>query len=243
MPSSPQVQDMTAAGRNQGSHLVASCRSNAKEAMRHHGAMTVLDELAARICAELADVAAVLHPHAVVIPGDRGDRLVVDLQQSPGSHGHTTLFFVNLALCPVPWVAWLKGSTLEQARTLPPDAIGNLLWDRLDPTAFGPCWQVTAGELDAVVDTLTPALRSELTQHWLPLLPRDALRERIRSGGPLPGAGLSGRNAQIAQLLCAIEDMPAAERAELVAYFRRRQADGVADLGELADWLGTVTPA
>jgi hypothetical protein len=205
--------------------------------------MTGLNNLAARIATELADLAARPYAHAIVIPGDRGDRLVVDLQKSPGSYNDITLFFVNIALCPVAWVAWQHECTLDQARALSPGNTANLLWDRLDPATFGPCWQITAGDLDPTFDTLMPTLRAVLTQHWLPLLPRDVLRQRIRSGGQVPGAGLSGKNAQIAQLLCTVEDMTVADRAQLTAFFRKRQAEGDVDLGALADWLDSAFSA
>lgn len=45
------------------------------------------------------------------------------------SHGDVILFYVNFAFAPVAWVAWLRRSTVDQARALPPDAIGNLLWE------------------------------------------------------------------------------------------------------------------
>ncbi|GAB3147494.1 hypothetical protein GCM10027290_30850 [Micromonospora sonneratiae] len=205
--------------------------------------MIVLDTLAARLATEMADLAARPYPHAVVIPGDRGDRLVVHLQEFPDGHGDTTLFFVNIALCPVAWAAWIDGITLAQARGLPPDAAAQLLWDRLDPPTFGPCWQLTRGDLDQVLHTLLSALRVELSHHWLPLLSRDNLRQRLRSGGQLPGAGISGKNAQIAQLLCVVEDMPATDRTQLLAFFRKRQADGDVELGVLADWLDSAFPA
>lgn len=203
--------------------------------------MALLDDLAVRLAGELADLAARPYPAAVAIPGERGDRLVVDLQYSPGSFGDMVAFFVNVAICPVAWVAWIRKSTPDVVRQMPTDEAAGLIRDRLNAASVGGRWEVRPADFDAVAATLGSRLRSELKAKWLPLLPREELRQRIRSGGPYPG--MVWGDPRKARLLVSIEDLPDSEQAQLVAFFHKRQADGDLDLGELADWLEATFPA
>ncbi|MFJ8579329.1 hypothetical protein [Micromonospora sp. NPDC093277] len=198
--------------------------------------MTVLEALAARVADGLADLAARPERAAVVIPGERGDRIVVDLRDFPLHHDDVTTFFVDVGLCPVPWVAWLHEISFAQARERVPDEADGMVRDRLTGPGMGGYWDIRGRDLGPAVRDLLPALRIALDGRFLPLLPREALRARIRSGDLYPAAGVYG-DPRVTQMLCVLEDMPDGDRAQLVEYFRRCAAVGDLDLGRLADWL------
>ncbi|MBB5868548.1 hypothetical protein F4553_001927 [Allocatelliglobosispora scoriae] len=157
------------------------------------------------------------------------------MQRSTGSTKERSAFFVNITLNPVPWVAWTRRTSLSEVRATPP-AENEGVWDgRLASTSnWHGVWEVTAATLDDVCEQLAGALRTELAEKWIPLLPRDAFRALLRERRNAPGIVGSPR---IADLLCRIEDVSEADRKELISLFERRGREGDQTLGELAEWM------
>lgn len=200
----------------------------------------LLDEVVRTVAPLLADLDIERHKRSLAVPGERGDRVLAALQRSAGSRAGTAVFYVNLSLNPVPWVAWKRRETPADVRATSPGEGEGVLWARLAGPAPAGAWEVTAETLDPVCVALAAALRAELTANWLPLLSRPRLKEMLRSRDARPpGVVADGR---IGALLCDIEDMPATDRAGLAAFFDKRAAEGEPELGELAQWLRMAFP-
>lgn len=124
--------------------------------------MTVLGTLAARLADGLTDLAARPERGAVVIPGERADRIVVDLRDFPLHYDDVTTFFVDVGLCPVPWVAWLYEISFAQARERVPDEADGMIRSRVNGPTLDGRWEIRGRDVDAVVRELLPILRIEL---------------------------------------------------------------------------------
>jgi hypothetical protein len=173
---------------------------------------------------------------SLIVPGEGGDHILIYPQAVPTGLPDTAEFMVNVSNHPVPWTAYLRGVSLEEARAeRPAYAEGvfrtRLPWARGNPSEV---WTVTPGTLAAVAGALSAELRRELTAVWLPILPRAGLRALIRDRERRRPSHLS--DPLTVDLLCRIEDLSEADLRDLVRFFRSR-ADDDPGLGRLAQWI------
>jgi hypothetical protein len=140
-------------------------------------------------------------------------------------------FMVNVSNHLLPWTAYLRDESLEEARTRPPEHMQGVYHVRLKSVSGGylpEIWAVTPDTLAEVTAELVAELRRELTETWLPILSRAELRALIRDhdrkGPSFP------RDRPAIDLMCRIEDLSEDELREYVRFFRTRD-----DLKRLAD--------
>ena len=200
--------------------------------------MDLIGDVFAEVGRRLADLG--VRPgrgRALTVPGERGDAIFIDPQTRPSGVPGQAEFIVNITLHLVPWTAFQRGESPDEARTQEPDNFQAVFFDRLDSpfsTYLPELWEVTLDTRIQVADGLTKGLREALTETWLPLLPRAELRALVRD--PQRKGPSFLRNPRFTDLMCRIEDMDPADLRDLVRYFHTREADDP-DLGDLARWI------
>ncbi|MEU4642377.1 DUF4304 domain-containing protein [Micromonospora sp. NPDC023814] len=170
--------------------------------------------------------------------GDDGDALIVEFQRSTSSTRNAYAFFVNVAVVPHAWLQKTRSDSTS-ADAEPPDFPEGLIRTRLiKPNSL---WALpreemlrilTSGRVPAGIDSgdhelwwidspqavaeKGPTLRRLLAEkivEFAPLLDRAVLRERLRSGAPLPGD--CPRDAALAVLLA--DEGPSAELDDVLS--------------------------
>ncbi|MGC5020426.1 DUF4304 domain-containing protein [Micromonospora sp. DT47] len=190
-----------------------------------------------------------------------GDAVVVEFQDSSSSTADEWIFYVNLALVPAPWLAWLQAPPGE-ARTGEPQAYDGVLSTRLSRPEAGPTiapelamesllqgriptgmsiddpqrWTVDSLASAHVAGAKVAELLTGAIDGFTDLLDRAVFKDRLRGGLPLPGSG--PRNSALVALL--VDEGPSPELDDLFAGF-----SGRAD--EFVDWarryaFAAVTP-
>ncbi|MER7278660.1 hypothetical protein ABT369_29885 [Dactylosporangium sp. NPDC000244] len=191
---------------------------------------TLVNAMLEAAAGELADLGVRREGRALVVDGERGDRLTVLADRRAAPAG-TASFHTEVQRYLLPFTASNRREPLSAVRGTPYRDGEAFLWDRvLAPNAWPPgIWGVTAETLDTRTAEFVAALRPALVGTWLPLLPRAALHAALRdTSKPLP-AHDGGR--RIGELMCVIEDATPADR-ERLADFLEGRGDA-----ELAAWV------
>ncbi|GIE92097.1 hypothetical protein SAMN06264365_13660 [Actinoplanes regularis] len=200
--------------------------------------MNLIADVFAEVGRRLADLG--VRPgqgDSLTVPGERGDAIFIDPLPLPSGVPGQADFMVNITHHLVPWTAFVRDESPNEALTQKPDRWQAVFYDRLDSpfSSYLPeHWEVTLDTRIQVADGLTKGLREALAETWLPLLPRAELRALIRDPQRKGPSFLS--NPQFIDLMCRIEDMDRADLRDLVRYFHTREADDP-DLGRLARWI------
>ena len=174
---------------------------------------------------------------ALAVPGERGDAIVVSPQTVPSGLPDRAEFMVNVWNHLVPWTAYLRDESPDEARSQKPEYAQAVYHARLTSSANGylpELWAVAPETLAKVTDDLAARLREALTETWLPILPRAELRALIRDRERAGPSFL--RDRATIDLMCRIEDMDGGDLRDLVRYFHTREADNP-ELGRLAGWI------
>jgi hypothetical protein len=171
-----------------------------------------------------------------------GDALVVEFQRSTSSTRNAYVFFVNLAVVPHPWLLRTRSDSTSVTDE-PPDFPEGMIRTRL--TKPNSLWALpreemlrilTSGRVPAGIDSgnhelwwidspqavaehgaTLRGLLAEKIAEFAQLLDRDVLKDRLRSGAPLPGdcprdAGLAvlladeGADAELDDVLNRLHD-------------------------------------
>lgn len=200
--------------------------------------MNLIADVFAEVGRRLADLGVRRgRGRALTVPGERGDAIVISPQTVPSGVPDRAEFMVNISQHLVPWTAYLRDESPDEARTQKPEYAQAVFHARLGSSSnsyLSELWSVTPDTLAKVTDDLTDRLRAALTETWLPILPRPALRALVRDRDRRGPSFLKDRPAT--DLMCRIEDMPKDDLRELVAFFHTREADNP-DLGRLAAWV------
>lgn len=201
--------------------------------------MNLVGSLVAAVAPSLADLGVQRGPgRSLAVPGERGDSILISLQSVPSGVPDRAELMVNVSNHLLPWTAYLRDVSLDEARAKPPEYAESVYHARLPWPSSGylpEIWTVTPDTLAAVADDLSTELRRALTTVWLPLLPRAELRAQIRDKERKGPSYL--RDRPTTDLLCRIEDLSEGDLRDLVRYFRSRTEDDP-DLGRLAHWIG-----
>lgn len=200
--------------------------------------MNLIGDVFAEVGKRLADLGVRRgRGRALTVPGERGDAISISPQTVPSGLPDRAEFMVNISNHLVPWTAYLRDESPDEARTQKPEYAQAVYHARLTSPSNGylpEVWAVTPDTLAKVTDDLSTRLREALTETWLPILPRAELRalirDRDRRGPSFP------RDRPAIDLMCRIEDMGADDLSDLVRFFRTREADNP-DLGRLAGWI------
>lgn len=200
--------------------------------------MSLLRDLVAAVAPTLADLGVRRRPgRSLTVPGERGDSIMISLQSVPSGLPDRAEFMVNISNHLLPWTAYLRDVSLDEARAKPPQYAEGVYRTRLScpSSSYLPeLWTVTGESLLAVIEDLSTELRGELTTVWLPLLPRAELRAQIRDRDRKGPSHL--RDRPTTDLLCRIEDLSEGDLQDLLRYFRSR-AEDYPDRGRLARWI------
>lgn len=119
---------------------------------------------------------------------DNGDTAVVNFQSSSGSHPGAYLFYVNLAVVPVPWLDWITKGAADPETFRPTSEYG-LFKARIRPAGrWDETWMIdspeAAHERGRELTAVLPARLDELVG----LLDRDEFLRRVRHGPKLETA-------------------------------------------------------
>ncbi|MBQ1073517.1 DUF4304 domain-containing protein [Micromonospora sp. C31] len=169
---------------------------------------------------------------------DDGDALIVEFQRSTSSTRNAYAFFVNVAVVPQPWLLWMRSDSTS-ADAEPPDVAEGLISTRLaKPNSLWTLpreemlhilmsgrvpagidsgdhdrWWIDSPQAVAEKGSTLRNLLAEKIAEFTPLLDRDVLRERLRSGAPLPGS--CPRDAALAVVLA--DEGPSAELDDVLS--------------------------
>ncbi|MEV4416520.1 DUF4304 domain-containing protein [Catellatospora sp. NPDC049609] len=117
---------------------------------------------------------------------DNGDVLVVGVQRSSGSTGTEAVFYINVALAPLPWMRWMR-ETADPSKLRDPRCNEGTVSSRVrSPRSGDDAWIVRADDARESGQSAAAATR-ELVRRYLPLLDRSEFLHRLETEQELPG--------------------------------------------------------
>jgi hypothetical protein len=207
--------------------------------LAYHPPMNPTGDLVAAVAPALTDLGVVsVSGLSMVVPGDRGDSILVNFERLASPVADSEEFLVHVSNHLVPWTAYQRDVAPAQVRAAPAeDYSEGVYWVRLtwrSSRSLPEIWEVTPETRTAVAADLSREIRRALEEDWLPILPRTQLRAQIRDP---ERKGMSWlRNQRITDLMCGIEDLTENDLRDLMRFFRSRMPDDL-DLQGLANWI------
>jgi hypothetical protein len=150
---------------------------------------------------------------------DNGDTAVVEFQASPGASPESYVFFINLAVVPVPWLRWLERRA-PHPESVEVKASHGLYDDRLRADDALGRWVIDSVESGHArgrqLAELLPARLDEMAS----LLDRREFLRRLREGPKLP------RSDTAVEIILLLDDGPLEELEPLLVQMENGAGSG-----------------
>ncbi len=157
--------------------------------------------------------------------GGNGDIAFVNFQASSGAHPEAYVFYVNLAVAPLPWIAWLRRQWGD-AETFEPTAGYGLYADRLRSNRFWETWTIDSDEAGHSVGRRLAEMLPPRLEELVSLLDRREFLRRVREGPELPRSGID------VEIIMLLDDGPLEQLEPLLDDMEESRGAGP----EFAEW-------